>query len=430
RQRYDEQLLQARQEPPFALKVRPSRTTLPCSHEPQMLYVYVGIEKAAGAPTGGSLNLCLVLDRSTSMQGARLQHAITAAAGVLSQLRPQDTVSVVAFGDRAEVLLPPQSGGVNSAALARLRSTVAGGGTEMAQGLAKGLSLVHSSARSDAAKQILLLTDGHTYGDEERCLQLANEARRSRVAVSAFGLGVDWNEALLDSLASRTGGRAFYIRSPERIAESFAIHLSQLASLVCSDLELACWLEPNDTLAEAFLVSPQLFRLPVRGGQPLPLGSVSTQAVTAVLLEICLASKVCGQQRIGTLQAKSNPASAGVGARPGAMAVQRVPLRAAFQQPPVPEQAAPDEVQEAAQRATLCKLEERVLKHLDRGAHREASRMLQSLSAQMADLGQGDLAQTSALEAQRVAQEGRMSPEGRKLLHYGTRTLLGPHGGK
>ena len=59
------------------------------------------------------LNVCLVLDRSTSMQGEKMDTVKATAIQVLRNLRPQDILSVVTFSDRAEVdysrLLSPGS---------------------------------------------------------------------------------------------------------------------------------------------------------------------------------------------------------------------------------------------------------------------------------------------------------------------------------
>src|SRR5829696_3815465 len=93
---------------PYKHKVIFSRPNLVNLDEPQMLYVILELEAPVEArqSPGAPLNVCIVLDRSTSMQGEKMDIVKAAAIQVLRNLRPQDILSVVAFSDRAEVIIP------------------------------------------------------------------------------------------------------------------------------------------------------------------------------------------------------------------------------------------------------------------------------------------------------------------------------------
>jgi len=111
------------------------------------------------------LNLCLVLDRSTSMQGVRLQQVKEATHRIIDYLQPIDTFSLVVFSDRSEVLLPGQQD-IDKALAKSVASTIQpSGGTEMLQGLLAGLKEIQANRTENAVNHIILLTDGQTYGD-------------------------------------------------------------------------------------------------------------------------------------------------------------------------------------------------------------------------------------------------------------------------
>jgi Ca-activated chloride channel family protein len=93
----------------------------------------------------------------------------------------------------------------------------ASGGTEIFQGLEAGVKQVRKSADRKFVNHVILLTDGQTYGDEHKCLHLADEITQEGIGISAMGIGQEWNDIFLDDLASRTGGSSTYINSPSSV---------------------------------------------------------------------------------------------------------------------------------------------------------------------------------------------------------------------
>src|SRR5512139_3779513 len=91
------------------------------------------------------------------------------------------------------------------------------GATEIFQGLQAGLQEVCQSVDPSRVNHIILLTDGHTYGDEQACLQLAEDAARKNIGITGLGVGDEWNDIFLDALAGRTGGSSVYISNPKDI---------------------------------------------------------------------------------------------------------------------------------------------------------------------------------------------------------------------
>jgi len=82
----------------------------------------------------------------------------------------------------------------------------------------------------NAVNRMILLTDGITYGDTDRCRQLARDARAGGISIYPLGIGQDWDENLLDTIGEMSGGMpAEFIRNP---ADAMAIFEQQVQSAV------------------------------------------------------------------------------------------------------------------------------------------------------------------------------------------------------
>jgi Ca-activated chloride channel family protein len=151
-----------------------SRNSLPRLGESQLIYVLVEIAAHPDPDTKLSppLNVCLVLDVSTSMQGPFLDTVKSTSIDLIRQLKPGDSFSLVTFSDRADVLIPAGRNLDLKDVETRVRMLQAGGGTEIYKGLSAGFTEVQRLLRKDYINHIILLTDGRTYGDLRPDLQL------------------------------------------------------------------------------------------------------------------------------------------------------------------------------------------------------------------------------------------------------------------
>ena len=222
RKKYDA-TLPPEEEPdlPVKYKVYYSRPNLVRLNEPQMLYVLLEIapQKKSEEIPAPPLNVCLVLDRSTSMKDEKMDMVKNAAIKVMRNLRPQDIFSVVTFSDRAEVLIPASYSFDKSKLEARIQMLQPSGGTEIYQGLQAAYDEIQRNVSNERVNHIILLTDGHTYGDDQQCIRLADRAGNQGIGISAMGIGKEWNDLFLDTLANRTGGSSRYISRAEDIQQ-------------------------------------------------------------------------------------------------------------------------------------------------------------------------------------------------------------------
>jgi Ca-activated chloride channel family protein len=255
-----------------------SRPTLLRLGEPQLIYVLLDLAAPANTQTGPSLplNLCLVIDRSTSMHGERMDMVKATAIELVRQVRPEDTLSIVTFSDRAEVLVSAGRNLARSTIEEKIRQILTSGGTEIYRGLEAGYLEVRSKANRTSVNHIILITDGRTYGDEAQCLEIAEQSTTAGIGISSLGIGAEWNDAFLDGLTSRTGGSTVYVSHAQDIQQFLWQKFSGLGQVYADRVNLELFFNPGVELSYAFRLSPDVATL--QTSSPLPLGSILLQS--------------------------------------------------------------------------------------------------------------------------------------------------------
>src|ERR1700694_3866000 len=176
------------------------------------------------------LNFALVLDHSGSMKGAKLKNVKEAVKMLINRLEPTDYVSVVIFDDTAQVIIPSMPANDKPGMTAAIDQIRDAGGTTMSLGMIQGLNELRRWNIPHAINRMILLTDGVTYGDSERCRQLARDAAAAGIAIYPLGIGSDWDEDLLDTVGQLSGGMpAEFIRNA---SDALTIFQQQLQSAV------------------------------------------------------------------------------------------------------------------------------------------------------------------------------------------------------
>lgn len=196
------------------------------------------------------LNLALVLDRSGSMSGEKIEFVKKAAAHVIALLEEKDRLALVAYDQ--EVLSLSPSVPVNLAARSELRALVdrieSGGMTNLSGGWLQGCQFVATAAAEGLVNRALLLTDGLANVGITDMEALGNHARQLHnrgVSTSTFGVGDGYNEHLLELMANQGGGNFYFIASPQEIPGIFAHELSELAAITARAVEVEIELPPH-----------------------------------------------------------------------------------------------------------------------------------------------------------------------------------------
>ena len=406
----------------FTLRVTPSKRVLNTLDEPQVVYLLVeivpmrprGVESRTAAP----LNLTLVLDRSSSMKGVRLEKVKIAAHQIIDQLSENDVLSVVSFSDRAEVLIPASVVADKQDLCSMVSMMRASGGTEIYNGLEAGVEECMRYLGPRMVNHIVLLTDGRTFGDEEQCLELADEVSEQGIGISAMGIGEEWNDDFLDDLASRTGGTSEYVNSPSSVVRFLNRRVRSLGDSFAERLQLSIAPDADIEIESVFKLQPNPQPLDF-SPQPIPVGSLEYNRPASLLIQLQMPpSTKTGFRTVARLDVTGDILPFD---RQGYKVLSDISVEVA--EDPQPEEP-PLSILDALGKLTLYRMQQKAQESVEDGNVIEATRRLENLATRLLSNGHEDLARKAAAEARRVSTTNMLSEEGRKTLKFGTRMLL------
>jgi Ca-activated chloride channel family protein len=424
RSAYDQQLLAMEMElaskASFRSRVIQSRKRLLQLDEPQVHYLLLDIEPSQDLPEfRPPINLSIVMDRSTSMRGQRLDQLRSAVLKILQAMGEGDSTSIIAFSDRAELIVSPEQSREMSVARARLSLLQAGGGTEIGKGLEMGMEELQRNFSKEGVNHLILLTDGRTYGDEEMCIAMADRASEQGVIVHAVGIGSDWSDRLLDDLATRSGGSVAFLETPKSIMEVLDRIYAGMGRTVASRVRLGGSIAQQVDLRSAFRLLPE--PMPMGDSLPMALGHLPREGIIRLLLEVVI--HPIGPMRELTLAHFTIDGDV-LGREADSVALP-LDVRIPVSNEPDPDPP-PEEITSALSLISLYRLQEKARHEAELGQSAQAARRLENLATQLLAGGERELARAALSEADRLAQSRRLSTEGEKILKYGTRALLLP----
>jgi Ca-activated chloride channel family protein len=219
------------------------------------LFVTVDV---TGAEVPGSqrspVNLALVIDRSGSMSGYKLQQAKQAARHLVGLLRSEDRLAIVHYGSDVKSLPSmPATESNRRRMLDYIEGIWDEGGTNISAGLTSGQHQVNTARREFQVNRIILISDGQpTEGDtdEESLKRLVKNIRAEGVTVSSLGVGTDFNEDLMQAFAEYGAGAYGFMEDAGRLATIFQKDLQQATTQVARNVELSFELPDGVVLGE------------------------------------------------------------------------------------------------------------------------------------------------------------------------------------
>jgi Ca-activated chloride channel homolog len=200
-----------------------------------------------------NLNLSIAIDRSGSMAGEPLHHALKAAESVVDQLEPTDTLSIVVYDDAVDTVVPPQAVSDKSGLKQAIRRVRAGGITNLSGGWLKSCEYVKKNLDPQRINRVLLLTDGYAnMGIQDPKVLTATSGQKAEegVTTTTLGFGQSFNEDLLIGMARAANGNFYFIQSIDEASEVFSIELDSLRAVVGQNLAVTIELAPGVSLVD------------------------------------------------------------------------------------------------------------------------------------------------------------------------------------
>ncbi len=203
-----------------------------------------------------NVDLVVVLDKSGSMNGNKIEDAKKAVLNLLSELSPKDRFSLISYSNDVQTNSPlvyatdAEKEGLKNI----VRQIRTGGGTNLGAGLELGIDLLQNASKTGNIGKVILLSDGQAnqgITDLQSLGNMASIAPENNFTVSTAGLGNDFNEKLMTAIANRGTGTYHFIENPAAFASVFQKEYLDSRHVAASSIEIRVPLENGIRLADA-----------------------------------------------------------------------------------------------------------------------------------------------------------------------------------
>lgn len=218
--------------------------------ERQIIYLRIGVtgHRPPRVSDRPPMNISLVIDRSGSMQGPRIEAARKAAMAAVDRLGPRDVVSVVSYDDRVEVEVPATRASNPSAIKEKISRLTPRGSTAIWAGMQAGASEIRKFKSREYVNRIILLSDGLANQGPSRpedFARLGRDLAGEGITVSTIGLGLGYNEDLMAQLAQNADGSHAFVQEPADLAGFLNREFDDVAGIVAQDIEIRIHVSPG-----------------------------------------------------------------------------------------------------------------------------------------------------------------------------------------
>jgi Ca-activated chloride channel homolog len=223
-------------------RIELDRDVLP-AEKPQNVVVKVTLD--APAPPSRierpPVNLAIVLDRSGSMSGRKLEKAKQAAIEALRRLGQKDMFSVIVYDHHVKTIVPAQSARNVEWIESRIRGIGPGGNTALFGGVSQGASEVRKNLSNRYVHRIILLSDGLANvgpSSPEDLGRLGAALIKEGISVTTIGVGTDYNEDLMARLSQNSDGNTYFVESGRDLPRIFAAELGDVLNVVAKKVNV------------------------------------------------------------------------------------------------------------------------------------------------------------------------------------------------
>ncbi len=188
-----------------------------CPWNSQTKLLQIGLQaKAVETDNLPGHNLVFLIDTSGSMEGAdRLDLVKRAFLMLLDELRPEDTVSIVAYASQDRVVIEGVPAGEKTRIMEAITELEAHGSTNGSAGILRAYEIAEKYYVKDGVNRILLATDGDLnvgVTSEGDLVRLVEEKRKSGICLTCLGFGMgNYKDNKMEALADYGNGNCWYI---------------------------------------------------------------------------------------------------------------------------------------------------------------------------------------------------------------------------
>lgn len=412
------------------LTVAPHRKVYPAMDVAQQAYILLEITPTGNAPAAQNqpVNVCLVLDRSGSMSGAKLNAMKQAARLMVDQLGAQDLLSVVIFDDAqpAELVVPCAPVIDREAIQRKLNAIEERGGTHMSTGMRLGLQEMLRGRSPERVSSMILLTDGQTWEDQQECRDLADQCRMAGISIQAFGLGVgsesNWDPRLLEELAQRSGGEWMPVEAPDQVSAAFQKTLCAIQGAAVANANLTMRMVPGVTPRAVWRTSPLISRLDHHAvgtnDVQVFLGEIQQGAGQALLADLLLPPRAAGTFRL--IQADVTYDVPGSGLKDQRVAID---VTLDFASDASQTSQVDERIMNLIERVVAHRLQTQALDDVAAGDASRATQRLRAAATRLLELGEVELARQADQQANLIEQGGHLDPAAAQKMRYATKRL-------
>ncbi len=187
------------------------------------------------------VNLSIVIDRSGSMSGSKIERAKEAAIEALKRLSKKDIFSLVVYDHAVNTIIPAQKAVDTNAMIERIRSIHPGGSTALFGGVSQGAAEIRKHIEGNYVHRIILLSDGlanvgpNTPADLGR---LGAALIKENISVTTIGVGTDYNEDLMARLSQKSDGNIYFVESSYDLPKIFTAELGDVLNVVAKKVKI------------------------------------------------------------------------------------------------------------------------------------------------------------------------------------------------
>ena len=223
-------------------RVELDRSVLPADN-PQQVVVKVTLDapRAPSEIARPPVNLCIVLDRSGSMSGQKIEKAKEAAIEALRRLGAGDLFSMVVYDHNVDTIIPAQNAVNTQWMESRIRDIFSGGNTALFGGVSQGASEIRKNLDSRYVHRIILLSDGLANvgpSAPEDLGRLGAALIKEGISVTTVGVGTDYNEDLMTRLSQNSDGNAYFVESSRDLPRIFTAELGEVLNVVAKQVNV------------------------------------------------------------------------------------------------------------------------------------------------------------------------------------------------